>query len=91
MLTFQLVLGAARWYIIGCFISPNNLTALMHIEQAWQACPKGYQPIMLGDLNINLAAPRDERDETIAELVDTMTLVDMSSHFRQRRGKLSQG
>ncbi len=46
---------------------------------------------MLGDLNINLAAPRDERDETIAELVDTMTLVDMSSHFRQRRGKLSQG
>jgi hypothetical protein len=43
------------------------------------ACPKSCLPIMLGDLNANLAAPHDERDETIAEQVDAMNLVDMSS------------
>ena len=63
----------------------------MHIKQAWMACPKGCLLIMLGDLNVNLAAPRDKRDETIAEQVDAMNLVDMSSRFCQRRGKNSHG
>ena len=45
---------------------------------------------MLGNLNVNLAAPRDERDKTIAKLVDTMALVNMSSYFCQRCGKISQ-
>ncbi len=91
VLTFQFNLGTTRWYIIGCYIPPNDLTTLTHVIQVWQDCPKGSLPIILGDLNINLAAPRDKRDETIAELVDTMVLVDMSSHFCQRHGKLSQG
>ena len=26
VLTFQLVLGATRWYVIGCYIPPNKLT-----------------------------------------------------------------
>ncbi len=90
-MSFQLVSGATRYYIVGCYIPPNNLTTLMHIEQAWMACPKECLPIMLGDLNINLAAPRDERDETIAEQVNAMNLVDMSSRFCQRRGKNSHG
>jgi hypothetical protein len=83
VLSFQLVLGATRWYIVGCYIPPNDLTTITHVKQAWQAYPRGYLPIFLGDLNINLAAPRDERNETIAKQVDTMVLVDMSSHFCQ--------
>ena len=89
--SFLLVSGATRYYIVGCYIPPNNLTTLTHIKQAWMACPKGCLPIVLGDLNVNLAAPRDERDETIAEQVDAMNLVDMSSRFCQRRGKNSHG
>ncbi len=91
VLTFQLVLGATRWYVIGCYIPPNKLTTLTHVKQVWQACPKGCLPIMLSDLNINPAAQHDKRGEMIAELVDTMALIDMSSHFCQRLGKLSQG
>ncbi len=34
VLTIQLVLGATRWYIIRCYVSPNNLTTLMHVKQA---------------------------------------------------------
>jgi hypothetical protein len=91
VLSFLLVLGATRYYIAGCYIPPNNLTTLTHIKQAWMACPKGCLPIVLGDLNVNLAAPRDKRDETIAKQVDTMNLVNMSSRFRQRWGNNSNG
>jgi hypothetical protein len=60
VLSFQLVTGAARYYIVGCYIPPNDLTTLTHIKQAWTACPKGCLPIVLGDLNANFAALRDE-------------------------------
>jgi hypothetical protein len=83
VLSFQLVLGTTRWYIMGCYIPPNDLTTITHVEQAWQACPRGCLPILLGNLNINLAAPHDECDKTIAKQVDAMVLVDMSVHFCQ--------
>ncbi len=89
VLSFLLMSGATRYYIVGCYIPPNNLTTLTHIKQAWMACSKGCLPIVLGDLNVNLAALREEHDETIAKPVDTMNLVDMSSRFRQRRGNNS--
>jgi hypothetical protein len=47
VVSFQLVLGAMRWYIVWCYIPPTNLTTLTHIEQAWLACPKGCLPILL--------------------------------------------
>jgi hypothetical protein len=87
MLSFQLISGAMRYYIMGCYIPPNNQTTLMHVKQAWMACPKGCLPIVLGNMNVNLATPRDEQDETIAKQVDTMNLVNMSSRFRQCRGR----
>jgi hypothetical protein len=91
VLSFQLILGATRWYIVGCYIPPTNLTILTHVDEAWQACPKGCHPIFLGDLNVNLAAPCNERDDTIADQVDAMALTDMSNHFCQRRGRRSRG
>jgi hypothetical protein len=87
MLSFQLVLGATRWYIVGCYIPPINLTTLTHIKQAWLACPKGCLLILLGDLNVNLAAPRNEHNDTIAEQVDAMALIDMTNHFYQWHGR----
>jgi hypothetical protein len=91
VLSIQLVSGAARWYIIGCYIPPNNLTALTHIDEAWRACPKGCLPILLGDMNVNLAALRNKCDDTITNQVDAMALIDMSTYFRQRRGRRSRG
>jgi hypothetical protein len=81
VLSFQLILGAMRWYIVGCYIPPTNLTTLTHVDEAWQACPKGCHPILLGDLNVNLAALCNECNDTIADQVDAMALADMSNHF----------
>jgi hypothetical protein len=91
VLSFQLVLGTMRWYIIGCYIPPTNLTTLTHVNEAWWACPKGCLPILLGDLNVNLAAPRNERDDTITKQVDAMALINMSNHFRQQHRRRSRG
>jgi hypothetical protein len=91
VLSFLLVSGATQYYIMGCYVPPNNLTTLTHIEQAWMACPKGCLPIVLGDLNVNLAAPCNKCDETIAKQVDTMNLVELSSRFPQCRGNNSNG
>jgi hypothetical protein len=91
VLSLLLMSGTTGYYIVGCYIPPNDLTSLTHIKQAWMAFPKGCLPIVIGDLNVNLAAPWDECDETIAEQVDTMNLVDMASRFRQHRGNNSNG
>jgi hypothetical protein len=57
MLTFVLVMGSTRFFAVGCYIPPNNLSTLAMIEQAWNECPCGHTPILLGDLNINLCSP----------------------------------
>jgi hypothetical protein len=48
VLSFQLVSGATRYYIVGSYIPPNDLTTLMHVEQAWMACPKDCLLLCLG-------------------------------------------
>jgi hypothetical protein len=47
--------------------------------------PGDTPPILLGDLNINLCAPRDKRDEKIAKVgEDVMGMVDLFKHFCQQ-------
>jgi hypothetical protein len=85
VLPFMLVTGSQHFFAVGCYISPNNLGTLATIKQAWNECPCGHTPILLGDLNINLCSPWDKRDVKIAEVVeDVMGLTNLSQHFRQR-------
>ncbi len=80
----MLVLGGKRYYAVGCYISPTNLTALTHVKAEWTECPKGHIPILLGDLNIKLVSPRNKQDELITKHVtNIMGLVDVSCQFKQ--------
>jgi hypothetical protein len=60
VITFVVVTGVERYYAVGCYILPNNLMMLTHVEGAWNNYPKGRIPILLGDLNINLVSPQNE-------------------------------
>ncbi len=60
IITFVVVTSVEWYYAVGCYIPPNNLTTLTHVEGAWNDCPKGHILILLGDLNINLVSPRNE-------------------------------
>ena len=91
IITTHLVTGQNRCYVVGGYIPPSDLTTLAHIQKAWDQCPKGCIPLFLGDLNINLEPPWDERDEQIAEECNFWELADMSRNFRQRHRHRAQG
>jgi hypothetical protein len=85
VITLVVVTGVEWYYAVGCYIPPTNLTTLTYVEGAWNKCPKGHILILLGDLNINLAPPRNKQHEMIAEQVqDVMGLIDVSCQFKQR-------
>jgi hypothetical protein len=53
---------------------------LMHVKAAWNECPTGHIPILLGDLNIKLESLQNEQDERVAKHVgNVMGLVDLSA------------
>jgi hypothetical protein len=84
VITFVVVSGGDHYYKVGCYIQPNNLMTLTHVEAAWNKCPKGHIPILLANLNIKLASPRNKHNELIAEQEDdVMGLVNMSCQFKQ--------
>jgi hypothetical protein len=92
VITFVVVLGGDCYYAVQCYIPPNNLTTLTHVKAAWNKCPKGHILILLSDLNIKLASPRNEQDELIAEQVgDVMGLVDVSCQLKQPCRVRAQG
>jgi len=68
-----------------------NAATSNYIQKAWDQCPKWCIPLFLGDLNINLESPRDERDEQIAEEGDFRELADMSRNFLQPRRRQARG
>ena len=91
VLSFRVVSGELKFYVVGCYIPPSDLTTLDQVRAAWARCPKGFRPLLLGDLNLNLESPRDERDAEIAAQVDHMDLADMTQHFLQRRRRRTRG
>jgi len=58
---------------------------------AWAGCPRGFIPLIIGDLNINLDAPQDDRDETIVKQCDAWDLTDMAMQFKQSQKQCVQG
>jgi hypothetical protein len=78
LITFQLVMGDEQYYVMGIYIPPNNRAGGEDLWLAWKACPANCSPIIMGNLNINVECPHDEREATIANLLDKINLVDIS-------------
>ena len=83
---FQLATGEWRWYIVGCYLAPNNTSMIERAVEALRERPKGAELLVAGDLNINLTAPDgDWREEDIATTIATEGLEDMALHFLPRQ------
>jgi hypothetical protein len=78
LLTFQEVTVNNRFYCMGVYIPPTDMMGVEDLRAAWEACPEGCMPLILGDLNFNFGKPRDERDEVIRDLIDDIDLVNAS-------------
>jgi hypothetical protein len=86
ILTFQLVMGENRFFVIGAYIPPTDTTGVDELHAAWAKCPPNCKPLLLGDLNFDFWAPRTEREEIIADFIDDINLIDVSRKYVQRRG-----
>jgi hypothetical protein len=91
LLTFQLVTGYERFYVMGIYILPNDTTGVDALWMVWAACCADCTPLIMGDLNINFEHPRYMREEDIADLLDEINLVDSSRKYLLRRCKLQSG
>eukprot|EP00957_Ditylum_brightwellii_P145561 11083161-Ditylum_brightwellii.AAC.1 len=81
VLSFQLRMGLDQYFVMGCYIPPDDLAALEHVKKVWEEWLKGCKPLLLGDLNIDLEYPRDKRDGIIAKQCNSMDLHCMSRQF----------
>jgi hypothetical protein len=77
LLTFQLVSGYERFYVMGIYIPPNDTTGVDALRMA-----------VMGDLNFSFEHPCDAREENIADLIDEINLVDTSQKFALRRCRM---
>ena len=67
VISLHLMMGLVRFFVVECCIPPSDLETLACIKKAWRKCPKGAHPILVGDQNLNLHAPRTEREETVTD------------------------
>ena len=86
VLSFQLVTGGLRVAAVGAYVPPDDLSTLEFINRALDDLPQGQKPLLLGDLNMDLEDPRDDRAYSIAADMASFGFEDMLAHFRQRRG-----
>ncbi len=68
LLTFQLVTGNEQFYYMGVYIPPTDTIGVENLWAAWEACPVGCPPLVLGDLNINFRDPLNKQEELIVDL-----------------------
>jgi hypothetical protein len=84
IVTFQVVTGDRRYYVVGTYIPPNCHLGVDEVRAALEACLTGCIPIVMGDLNTNVGFPRDEREEVIADLLDEYNATDSLRRFMMR-------
>jgi hypothetical protein len=84
VLTFQLVTRGVRFFVMGTYIPPADMTGVEDLRDAWDKCPANCKPLLLGDLNINFGSPHSEQEEIIVDLLDKINLANISQKFRQR-------
>jgi hypothetical protein len=81
VLTFQLITGGVRFFVVGAYIPPADTTGVDDLRAAWATCPSMCKPLLIGDLNIDFGSLQTSREEAIADLLDNINLVNMSQKY----------
>jgi hypothetical protein len=81
LMSFQLVTGNKRFYIMGIYIPPNCTLGVDNIRVAWEACPTDCTPLIVGDLNIRFEDPTNNRADAIVDLLEEIKTTNLSRNF----------
>jgi hypothetical protein len=86
-LKFQLVTGENHFFTIGVYIPPNDTMGLDDLHAVWAARPTNCNPLLLGDLNIDLGAPLTMQKEIIANFLNDINVANMLHKFFHQHGQ----
>ena len=88
VLSFEVVSGRRRWYIIRCYIAPDDAQTIERVVTALGGQPKGTALVVVGNLNTNLGeVDCDRRGAEISAALTEAGLEDMAAHFLPRKRK----
>ena len=83
---FHLATGAQRWYIIGCYLYPDDTSTVDSVVAALKERPRGTALLVAVDLNTKLMEPEnDQRGTDIAAELTAEGLEDMETYLLLRR------
>ena len=57
---FQLTTGGRRWYIVGCYLAPDDTSTIESVVAAVKEKPRGSELLLAVDLNVNLLEPEGD-------------------------------
>ena len=83
---FHLEMGERRWYIVVCYLSPEETPTIESVVPTLKERPRGAELLVEGGFNVNLSDPKgNRRGEDIAAAMVTEVLEDVLVHFLLRR------
>ena len=65
VMSIHVVTGNTRYYIVGCYLPPDDLASLEYVKKAWSQRPSGATPLLIGDFNVDLDSPNNSRADII--------------------------
>ena len=79
---FHLDTGKRQWYIVGCYLAPDNTLTIENFVAALKVRPWGAKLLVAGNFNVKLSKPEGNwRGEDIAAALATEGLKYMLAHF----------
>ena len=94
VISFEMVLNKEEiFFAVGCYFLPSDKEgkARKLMEKALRERPKGTTPLVLGDLNVNLDAPRSLEEESLSQEMGEHGLECATRHFQVRRRRHVRG
>ena len=86
VISFEVVTIRRRWYIIGCYIAPDDARTIERVVTALGDQPRGTALIVAGDFNTDLGEmASDGRGTEIAAAITEAGIEDMTALFLGRK------
>ena len=86
ILSFEVATGGRRWYIIVCYLAPDDARKIERVVTALGDQPRGTALLVAGDFNMDLGdTANNGRGAEIAAALTEAGVEDMMAHFLPRK------